>query len=249
MNLKTIGDQLVKHSPAILTGFAVAGVVSTAVMAAQATPKALTVLRNEMEDRDYEEMSNVDILRTVWRFYAPAATVGLLTISAIVLSNRINSQKVTALAGAYSLVEESAKTYQKKVLDTLGESKEGKLRDDIAQEAVSHRSDPLEKVYSTKNGSGLCYEAFTGRYFTSDIEFIRQAENQLNKRVIDDAYASLNNFYGLLNLPETQIGDELGWNSNNLMEIRYSTALYANAPCLVIDYVPYPKTNYDSAFD
>ena len=42
---KKIGGVILKNSPAILTGISVAGVVTTTIMAVQATPKAIELVK------------------------------------------------------------------------------------------------------------------------------------------------------------------------------------------------------------
>lgn len=41
----------IKHSPEILTGIGIAGMVSTTVLAVKATPKALLLIENEKKSR------------------------------------------------------------------------------------------------------------------------------------------------------------------------------------------------------
>src|SRR5690606_23749747 len=45
---KKIGGVILKNSPAILTVISVAGLISTAVLAVQATPKALSIIDDEV---------------------------------------------------------------------------------------------------------------------------------------------------------------------------------------------------------
>ena len=44
---KDVKYTLGKHSPEILTGFGIAGMITTSVLAVKATPKALQIIRNE----------------------------------------------------------------------------------------------------------------------------------------------------------------------------------------------------------
>lgn len=51
----------------------------------------------------------------------------------------------------------------------------------------------------------------SGRYFKSDIEKLKRAANDLSRRMLDEGYISLNDFYYEIALPETKLGDELAW--------------------------------------
>lgn len=50
-------------------------------------------------------------------------------------------------------------------------------------------------------------------------------------------------------LPETKLGDELGWHvDNGLVDLRFSSQLAEDGtPCLVIDYQIAPKYDYTYA--
>ena len=55
-------------------------------------------------------------------------------------------------------------------------------------------------------------------------------------------WATLNDFYDLLNLPHTDIGDKLGWDLDNRMEIHISAQVTdSGEPCLVIGHDNPPK--------
>lgn len=58
MNLSNIAKSLriamKKHSPEILTGIGIAGMVTTTVLAVRATPKAIKILEDERYERSYK---------------------------------------------------------------------------------------------------------------------------------------------------------------------------------------------------
>ena len=64
--------------------------------------------------------------------------------------------------------------------------------------------------------------------------------------MLDEGYISLNDFYYEIALPETKLGDELGWHiDNGLVDLRFSSQLAEDGtPCLVIDYQIAPKYDY-----
>ena len=107
---KLVGRTLQKNSPTILTGLAVAGVVTTVVMAVKATPKALEILDQERVMReDYserwlvpvEKITKKDIVKLTWKCYLPSFLMGGATIAAIIAANSINLRRNAALSGLY----------------------------------------------------------------------------------------------------------------------------------------------------
>jgi hypothetical protein len=77
----------------------------------------------------------------------------------------------------------------------------------------------------------------TRRYFKSDMETLRRAENDIGARTIHDCYTTVSEFYNLVGLKPTSVSDNQGWSSDKLMELRFSTCLTESGdPCLAFDY-------------
>lgn len=245
------GRALARNSPTILTGISVASLVATVVMAVEATPKALSIINDECNYRCYHPhdkrpYTKKEIIKLTWRCYVPTAIMGGLTIVFIVGANSINLRRNAALASVYSLTEATLKEYQAKVIETLGDVKEKKIRDGIDQDTI--RKNPVKdrEVILTGRGDMLCYETISGRYFKGDIENIRKIQNELNRDLLNETFISMNDVYEAFGLSYTKIGDDLGWDINEgLIAFRFSSQLSeGDTPCLVIDYHDKPKYNY-----
>ena len=96
------------------------------------------------------------------------------------------------------------------------------------------------------DGETLCYDVLSGRYFKSKIDKIKKAENDLNRRMRDEMYISLNDFYYEVGLEPIKLGDDLGWNiDNGYIDLRFSSQLATDGtPCLVIDYGYGPRYDF-----
>lgn len=105
------------------------------------------------------------------------------------------------------------------------------------------------RIIKIESGSSLCYDHLTGRYFEGDLEKIRQSVNDLNHMITHDGYASMNNFYNFLGIPDVPIGDDLGWNSERLLEVEFLAHLGEDGrPALGVVYRPDPKPRYDKIY-
>lgn len=247
---KNLGSIISKNSPTILTGLSVAGLVTTTILAVKATPKALMILENEREYREdndvTEPIAKMDAIKLTYKCYIPAAIMGAVTITCIVSANSISLRRNAALASVYSLTEATLKEYQSKVVETIGATKERTIKDEIAKDKIT--KDPVEgkEVILTGNGETLCYETISGRYFKSDIEKIRKAENKLNRDLLDDMFISLNDVFYELGLENTKMGDEVGWlTDDGMFGFDFSSQLCKGGiPCLVIDYQRTPRYDY-----
>lgn len=244
--VKTVGDKLSEHSPEILTGIGITGLLSTTVLAVKATPKALRLIDEKKEEMNTDELTNTEVVKTCWKCYIPAAVTASVSVACLIGANSVNSKRNAVLATAYKLSESAFSEYKEKVIETIGEKKEEEVRDKIAKGRIERNPVKNNEVIITGKGDVLCYDIVSGRYFKSDVDKIRKAENTLNKKLMNDMYCSLNEFYDLIGLPFTQMGFELGWNVNDsLVEIEFSTQLSEDdTPCVVIQYSVLPKCDY-----
>jgi hypothetical protein len=250
---KKAGRLVTDNSPVILTVFAVTGTVTTAYLTGKATLKAADLVgdrESELSHLTRKEAQEVfgprEKVELVWKLYVPAAVSGLLTILAIVGSNRIGARRAAAVATAFALSERAFEEYRAKVVEKLGEKKEQSVRDEIAQDRVN--KNPLGKgeVVMLGEGSVLCYESFTGRYFLCDMETLRKAQNDINAQVISDSCASLTDLYDLIGLERTSQSDDIGWNLDKLLDMRFSAVLTdSGKPCIFVEFRTAPIRYYN----
>lgn len=249
----TIQKGLIKHSPSILTGIGIAGMVTTAVMVGKATPKAVELLEKQKEEPDHTEPETkieaaANTIKITWKCYLPAAITGCVSIACLLGANSVHAKRNMVLATAYQLSEKALSEYKENAVEVVGEKKAQAIQDKIAQKRVEKNPVDNNEVVLTGKGSTLCYDSISGRYFESDIEQIRRVENELNRELINDLYVSLNEFYHELGLDpiDERIGDELGWNvDDGLVDIAFSSQLAKDGrPCLVINYNLVPRYNY-----
>lgn len=243
LSLKTA---IKKHSPEILTGIGIAGMITTTVMAVRATPKALILIEERKEEIGVEKLEAMDMVKTAWACYIPAAITGTLSVACLIGASSVNARRNAALATAYTLSESALKDYQGKVIEMFGEKKNEAVKDAVAKDKVEKNPVVTREVIITEKGNTLCYDAISGRYFKSDIEKIKKAECELNRQMLDDMYVSLNDFYYEIGLDSVKLGDELGWNvDSGYIDLSFSSQLASDGtPCLVIDYSVAPRYDY-----
>lgn len=247
--VNTVKRSLARHSPEILTGIGVAGMITTTVLAVNATPKALKIIEEERVNREIDrengvdeqfapvEITKMDTVKLCWKCYIPAAVTGTVSIACLIGANSVNARRNAALATAYKLSETAFSDYREKVIETIGEKKEKNVREKVAEKQLAENPVSKNEVVVTGFGDSLCYDPMSGRYFYSSIEKIRNAENKLNKSMIHDicGYASLNDLYDELGLSHIDVGDTIGWNTDNLMDIDISSKIADDGrPAVVI---------------
>lgn len=246
---KTAQKTISEHSPEILTGIGIAGMLTTTVLAVKETPKALKLIKAKKKTEQKDELTPVETIKTCWKCYIPAAITCTASIACLIGASSVSLKRNAALATAYKLSETALTEYRAKVIETIGEKKEETVRDKVNKEKIQKKPASKSEVIITEKGNTLCFDPMSGRYFKSDIERIRKAENELNKRMLHDmfGYVSLNEFYDELDLDHTEVGDTLGWNvSKEMIELNFSSQIADDGtPCIVIDYYNAPYYGYD----
>lgn len=204
---------LKRASPTLLTIAGAAGVIGTAVLAVKATPEACRAIRrkeievNEKEPHpeDDRDLTIRETVAVAWKYYIPAASVGLATIICIFASNGLNHRQQGALTSAYMLVDQAYKEYKKKVSELYGEEAHDKVTQSIARDKYA------KSAHSDNPNALLFFDFFSGRYLERTMEEIIDAEYQLNRKMALEDSVTVNDFYELLGIDPIDFGDVLGW--------------------------------------
>ena len=155
------GFKFKKHSPEILVGAGVVGVVASAVMACKATTKLDDILTETKDtvDKIHEVASNPDMVPAgkeyteedskkdltivysqaavkVAKLYGPAVILGTVSIAAILGGHNILRKRNIALAAAYTAVDKGFKEYRGRVVERFGEELDKELRYNIKAKEI-----------------------------------------------------------------------------------------------------------------
>uniref|UniRef100_A0AAU7GXP3 Uncharacterized protein n=1 Tax=Streptomyces phage Scarif TaxID=3158858 RepID=A0AAU7GXP3_9CAUD len=248
---KRAGKVAAENSPAILTAIGVTGTLTTAYFAAKGAFKAAEVIREAENERcvnNEECLTTQEKVEVTWKLYVPAAASAAMTVAAIICANRISERRTAALASAYSVAQNGIKEYREKVVEKVGKKKEQEITDEVAADRIRNAPPSTTEIFIGNGGSTLCYDRWSGRYFAGDIESVRSAVNDFNAKVINETYASLNEFWELVGLPSVTGGSELGWNTDRLLEVDYSWVTVGDDRIVHIDFRTLPIARYDSGF-
>lgn len=247
--IKTAERFVQDNSPLLLTTIGVGGVITTAYLTGRATFRAADILAREevLRTKPIDEIpfERKDKFKLVWTLYIPAIATGTVTCAAVIGANRVGTRRAAAMAAAYSISEKAFSEYKDKVVEKIGSSKEQKIRDEVVQDAVNKNPVGNQEIILAGSSKVLCYDRMTDRYFPSSMEELKKAQNDLNYQLLNDAYASLSDFYNYVGLNSTSYSDELGWTSENKLELMFTSILSEDSrPCLAIDFVVRPIRNY-----
>ncbi|MBR1703141.1 MAG: hypothetical protein IJ716_14535 [Lachnospiraceae bacterium] len=238
--LTSVGYTLKKHSPEILAGAGATGIVIATVMACKATLKltgildehkeAMEQVRTQVPEEEVKKATVSTYARTglqVVKLYAPAATVGVLSLGSILASNDILRKRNVALTAAYAAVDKSYKEYRERVIKRFGEEVDYQLRTGAevkeVEETVTDEKGKEKKVKKKINvadpnatGSGyMKYFTRSNPYWEEDSQylemFLRAQQNFANDKLHAEGHLTLNQVYQMLGFKDTKDGMIAGW--------------------------------------
>lgn len=234
--LKDIPKFLKKHSPEILTGIGIAGMVITTITAVKATPKALQLV-DEREIKDGKRLTTKEVVKTTWRCYAPATVTGVCSIACLIGASSVNARRNAALATAYAISVQDLADYKKKAVEVVGEKKEQAIKDAVAKEKLERADVQNREFIVTGKGEVKCYDPLSDRCFLSDMETLRKAENTLNKRLRNEMVITVNEMFIEIGLDECDLGENLGWDvDKGDIEFNFTSQLLNGVPYLVLGH-------------
>ena len=245
----------VKNAPSLLTGAGFTGVFVTAYMAYKAGPRAEDIIlyHKANVDSGYDKKDEtIEMAKELAPVVLPPIGMAIATGACVLGANSIASKRLAVLSAAYSISETALKDYQNKVAEMVDPKKMTKIKEGLAKDKLD--KNPIKQnteILMTGDGDVLCMDCYSGRYFRSNAQKIGQAVNELSADVQTDMYVSLNDFYNKLNIPAVPMGDDFGWNVDDLIRGQLSIEISAHLtpdkqPCLVVNYDIFPRNDFRS---
>lgn len=193
-----------QNAPKILTGLGIAGTIGAGYYAVRNTPKACEAIEEKKKELGTDKLKPKELVQTTWKYYIGPVAIELLSIGEILLANKIVSKKYSALATLYLGSEKALEEYQNKVIETIGEKKEQKIREEAIESSVKNL-DPSEAII-TGYGNTLFYDKYCGRMFLCSKSRIEEGCLYLSKQMHSYDKSDMNDFYDFIGLDEAELG-------------------------------------------
>lgn len=235
---------LKRNSATILTCIGAAGVIATTVTAVKATPKAVILLEKAKEEKG-EDLTKLETVKIAGPVYIPSIMLGVSTLACIFGANVLNKRGQASLMSAYALADNAYKDYRTKVDELYGTEAGTQVRTSIAKDKYE------EQHIEPKDGNLLYYDFYSGRYFEASPAFVKNAEYELNRSLMLDDCAYLNEWYSLLNMKSVEHGLDFGWSTCANYDMYWQTwidfhhektIMDDGLECIIISFAqePYP---------
>lgn len=249
--IKIFGSFISKNSPAILTTLAIGGMgaaIITAIKQPVDVEEELYELeREELHKAAEEETDDIQHpiaprLKIYAKHYWPTVTLFVTSTAMLVLANKIHAKRAAALMAAYQLTTTNYEDLKKKIVDIYGKKKAQEVQDEVDKDVVQKTFIPNQTI-PLGSGPHLILDKPSGRYFYSDIEKVKRAFDDLNRRFYaGESEIQLNELYDDLNLPHIGMGYDNGFIFHSVDDIldwdnvRSSQLTENGIPCLVLHY-------------
>ena len=243
-SFRAVKSIITANSPVLLVGAAVAGVVTTGVLAAKAGYKARGIL-DEASDGEPETLDLKQKFELTWLCYAAPAVSGVSTIASVAGVHLIHNRRHAALAGLYAMTSTKLDDVREQAEELLGPKKTQQLNDALADKQVERaNTDPSQEVTIVEGGSVLCYDEWAGRWFMGSLPILEKAVSDVNLLIAEAGDACLNDFYSSIGLASTEVGATHGW-SGKKIEIRVGSTKTPDGgqPALAFTFLEEPKKN------
>lgn len=245
--IKSARTAISKHSPEIFMGLGIAGWAATTVLAVKATPKAVALIEEAKEEQQTDRLTPLETVKATWKCYIPAVVTGAASTLFLINSCSVSMRRNAALTAAYKLSDTALTEYREQVIESIGEKKEQAIQEKVNQKQIDKTPADQNNIYNTGRGNTLFLDPLSQRYFRSDLESVRRAENTLNKEILHSIYGSvsINDFYDELGIPRTDTGDMMGWDTDRMVDLNITPGMTDwGEPCIVVghytrpDYMP-----------
>lgn len=230
------GHLLQKHAPTILTAAGIVGGVTAAVLGAKAALKSEPLVKKLEDDLEVSKSlqttgqydSTEDRIKHLTyiyvsngkefaKLYAPAVSVGIVSVAAILWGHGMLRSRNAALTVAYASLERSFAAYRKRVRESHPEGE--KLDRYFASGVKVEENEEGQKVLTHNQADASIYTRIfdsSNREWSKDgddynLYFLKVQENIFNDKLCSKGHLFLNEVLEALGFDHTPEGAITGW--------------------------------------
>lgn len=118
--------------------------------------------------------------------------------------------------------------------------------EDIVEKTVDTVDVPKNETKSGPDDHIEMCDSLSGQTFYSTVNAVEKAANDFNAKLLGGDFLTVNDWYYYLNLPETVMGDNLGWqincNGDGMLKISFAPRMVDGRPLTYIVYRVDPRS-------
>lgn len=229
-----------KNGSHIATYAGIVFMVATVAEAVRSTYKASAKIKKVKEEQKLDKMPFKDVFKLVWKNYIPTASGLVISTTLLILGDRLGEKKRAALMAAYSLSETAFKEFRDTTKELTSEETVKKIEDKINSNKIEKVSAPIDASY-INGAEQVIVEPITNQKFFGTWNLVLSIANKLNKACVLEGYGrtiAFNDFLYELKLKNSDIGEDIGWTVDNLIDI--------TPTCKEVNGIMYVCINYEN---
>lgn len=245
-----VGRALKNAAPEIAVVAGTVGLVTAGIVACKQTPKAMQVIERHKESTKILETAAEKGVTEAGEAYTPAdfkkdkqiifgqdageiiriysipVLIAILSVTSIFAGGHVFRKRITALTGAYALLESNFSKYRKSVIEKFGKDIDQEIRLGTSKELVeetvidedgNEKTEMKEVTKSTYDGYSMYARIFdeTNPEWEKDARFnfalLQAREKWWNDKLKTNGFVFLNDVYEDLGFERTPEGQLVGW--------------------------------------
>lgn len=229
LNANLAGHKVKKHSPAIWMGVGLVAFGGTVVAAYKARPKFEAIIEDvEARRCDGQEINKMQVIKDIGRVIALPVALGTLATSSVVISYRIQHNRIMTLAGVLATTQAAQKAFEDRFKEKFGEVvyNEFLTTEDSEYQEVTEDGTEVETVKTIKKD----IDSFIGEWYDKSSEYARddysynmmyiaEMSSQLDTKLFSKGHLLMNEVRDKLGFERTRSGALLGWSSADYFNI------------------------------
>lgn len=235
----------VQHDADILTAVSISSGIATTGLMYKNSPEIHDIIAYYKEEirrtknPEKKKKLYLDAIRELNPLVTPLLILGTTSIVTSVASNRKQNKRIATISAGAAMTANALKEYEffkEEAKKALGEEKvkdvEKKAAEKAAKEIVVENAE-VGHAIKPLPGDKVYYDKWTGRQFSTNKKKIELAIRNLELQVRaladeDDDPVTLNDWYRLIGLEETEAGKVMGWNVSD-RNSHFEYYIYSNS--------------------
>lgn len=247
LNLKQLGKAGMlyakTHTAGIAAGIAGVGFLCAIGSAVVATVKSVREV-DAIKEENGVSLEPKAVIKACWKNYIPTALFTATGIVGLGYAGAKYESQVKALAASLAMSENAFKEVRDQVIKQIGQDEYDKLIETVHKEEIAKESPEEKDIVTTGYGDQLFKESWTGQYFYSTPEKVREAVNDINYRYRGEEMIPFSDWLDALGLNSCKAGEVYSFDAGKGMIEYYTSAFktandrsglvinYRNRPCL-----------------
>ena len=239
---RLIGKFFKKNAKRIFLFTNLIGTPITAGLAVEAGYKTAETVREMKLNAEGKDIPKIEYVKACAPHFIPTAIGIALTTASGIAGAKMMTNENLALAAVASASETALQELRQQVKETVGKKKSEEIDIATAEKVIEKHPVTNYVVLDTGFGTDLCYDTYADRYFYCSREHIVKTFNDMNARILREMYVTFNEVYGEMGLKPAELGRNVGWNVDNMIDPNLTWVDNDGRPMLIVDHYERPVT-------